>query len=124
MRIIGLLLSLLLVSACKEPVIAPFVEPTSMPLTIRIVPEAVMSYTTARVMCILPTDVGEGIYSFGIVDNFRSMGPIDRLQVSKEIDVPCEPFTVFCAYQEHVEGAGLKAPVSITKTITPVGECR
>lgn len=121
--ILGILtISLWGCGAAVTPV--PFVEPAPVPLTIYTTPAIVMSNSEIRVTCKLPRDVGEGEYVFGIVDMFKSMGPIDKLQYSRELVAPCEPFRIYCAYAEHKADGGLDKPVSITQDITPVGECR
>jgi hypothetical protein len=123
LRCIPILFSLLL-SGCAPKVVIPFVEPPPTPFSIETRPEIALVYVPIKIICNLPRDVGDGAYRFGVAENFMSGGPIDRLQVSKEIVVPCEPFTVFCAYQEYDPIKGAKDIVSITKTVEPVGECK
>jgi hypothetical protein len=84
-------------------------------------PQIPMAYVDHRVMCILPADVGEGVYSFGIEGQFRSAGPIDKLMFDRVIHMPCEgeDFTVVCGYKEH--GKQWK---QVRLDVKPVGECR
>jgi hypothetical protein len=78
-----------------------------------------MAGTEVRVTCQLPRDVGEGIFSFGILEMFTSSGPIDRLQIIRIVNTPCAPFRIFCSYKEYG-----KKPEMVIRDVTPSGECR
>lgn len=112
------MISALVLSACGAGSKSIFVPPPPPELSIRMFPQIAMVQSPIRIICQLPSNAGEGIYLFGAVDRFASGGPIDRLQISREMLAPCEPFTVYCGYEEH----GKKAKMT-SQTFTPVGEC-
>lgn len=95
-----------------------FIPEQVAPLSIRVYPAIAPVQSTIRLTCQLPADAKEGIFIFGVSDLFTSGGPIDRLQIQREIMTPCQDFTVFCGYQEH-KGK----PVMIRQDVKPTGEC-
>ena len=110
--------TLLALFACTNSV-KPFIAPDVTPLKIMTFPQIAMVYSDMHIICQLPQDSGDGYYTFGIVDQTKSIGPIDRLQYHLYIKIPCEPFRVFCGYNTDGKNNHL-----VVKDITPVGECR
>lgn len=106
-------------SGCGAATTHTFVEPVPLPLRIQLWPAVAVSYTDTRVACLLPADVGDGTFNYGIVDMFDSKGPIDRIAYSRVINMPCTPITIYCGYKEYGKEA-----VMINQTVEPVGECR
>ena len=73
------------------------------PLAIHMNPAVQVAGVETRVTCQLPTDLGEseGTYHFAVVPLFSDQGPIDRLQISRLMIMPCEPIRIVCGYTLH-----------------------
>lgn len=117
----SVVLLLLFLVGCAPAPKAVFVAPAPLPLRIQMFPQIAAAYVDHRISCILPADVGDGRFVFGITDMFHSEGPIDRIMYDRVIRMPCEdqPFKVYCGYKE--QGKELK---TVTMDVKPIGECR
>lgn len=116
-----LVLAMLLTGCGGNHAPTVFTPPDVLPLRIRMYPEISVAYVDTRIFCMLPADVGEGVYSFGIEGQFRSAGPIDRIVYDRVIRMPCEgeDFTIVCGYKEQQ-----KEWKQVRLDVRPVGECR
>ena len=117
--LLTLVLCALLVGCGAAPTPAPFIEPAPLPLRIQMWPGVAVSYIDTRINCHLPADVGDGQFIFGISGIFHSEGPIDRITISRVINMPCTPIHIYCGYAEHG-----KKPVMVLEDVVPNGECR
>lgn len=107
-----------LLSACGGGLHA-HVDAVRIVPTLYTTPSVPMVQADMRITCILPESNGiPATFAWGITDIFQSSGPADTMQLTKVLSTPCQPFRVYCAYQEH----GNK-PVSTYLDITPAGEC-
>lgn len=122
-RVISLIALTFLTACGAAPVTAPALQPKNLPLEIRITPSYGIPGSALRVVCRIPPEIENGLYLFAIDGVFSSQANIDRVQYERVITMPCEPITIYCGYTEYKTPHGWQKPVTISKVVSPTGEC-